>query len=67
MMQDRNLQLLFLKKKKTTRKMQCFYYCTFHLTKERVYLLKSELAKEMWKISSISLQKNRVDVLKHNF
>lgn len=25
--------------------------------KEHVYLLKSELAKEMWKISSISLQK----------
>lgn len=27
--------------------------------KEHAYLLKSELAKEMWKISSISLQKKK--------
>lgn len=30
-----------------------------------VYLLKSELAKEMWKISSISLQKQSVDILEY--
>lgn len=64
MQKDRNLEPLLPEKNKNYKQTNV-YYCTFHLMTEHVYLLKSELAKEMWKISSISLQKKSVDILEY--